>query len=88
MSLMTIAPAITDGQDPAFFAGRADAYDEHTDGATIAQLQTRADYITDLHDPQYAAGYTARLHEIRRETAALTAAQTDTAHEQNPERAA
>lgn len=87
MTTMTVLPALTGGMDPAFYAGRADAYDEHAAGASPAELTVRAEYIVDFHDPMYAAGYTERVAEIRRETAALTeasiATQADAAHKRH-----
>ncbi|MEU0837151.1 hypothetical protein [Streptomyces sp. NPDC005969] len=81
MTTMTIAPAITGGHDPAYYAGRADAYDEHTAGADVATLTVRLSYLIDGHpDVQYAAGYAARVWEIDREQRDTTASQLEVAH--------
>ncbi|MFJ7990287.1 hypothetical protein [Streptomyces sp. NPDC096351] len=80
MSLATLTTTITGGNDPAYYAGRADAYDEHNHGATLNELTTRAAHITDHHDPMYAAGYNAHVLELRRETAFRTATEADIAH--------
>lgn len=79
MSLMTTALAITGGADPVYYAGRADAHDEHAQGATLAELDVRASYITEYHDPVYAAGYGRRLLELRAEARAMADAQADVA---------
>ncbi|MEV8101023.1 hypothetical protein [Streptomyces sp. NPDC088135] len=81
MSLMTIAPAITGGQDPAFYAGRADAYDDHRAGTGLATLIVRLGYLIDDHPVvQYAAGYAARVWEIDREQRDAAASQLEVAH--------
>lgn len=82
MSLMTLTATITGGHHPDYYAGRADAHDEHNKGATLTVLANRAAVIADLHPSiQYALGYTDRVLELRREhTATTTTAQTDLAH--------
>ncbi|MFE7111715.1 hypothetical protein ACFU98_29830 [Streptomyces sp. NPDC057575] len=81
MTTMTIAPAITGGQDPAFYAGRADAYDDHRAGTDLATLIVRLGYLIDDHPViQYAAGYAARVWEIDREQRAVTVAELELAH--------
>ncbi|WP_399553887.1 hypothetical protein OG473_39500 (plasmid) [Streptomyces anulatus] len=68
MTTMTIAPALTGGHDPAYYAGRADAYDEHGDGTTTAELRTRAECIADFHpNKDYALGYAAYAASARLE---------------------
>jgi regulator of sigma D len=89
MSLMTLTAAITGGHHPDYYAGRADAHDEHRDGATLTELATRAHVIADLHpSTQYALGYTDRVLELRHEHTATITAQTDLAHTQTTERTA
>ncbi|MFB7867418.1 hypothetical protein [Streptomyces sp. NPDC056069] len=81
MSLMTLATTITGGQHPDFYAGRADAYDAHHQGATPTELAHRSAVIADLHPSTlYALGYADRVLEISREQAAHAAAQADTTH--------
>ncbi|MEU1133537.1 hypothetical protein ABZ383_27395 [Streptomyces sp. NPDC005900] len=79
---LTTAPALTTGLDPAYYAGRADAYDdEHTDGITTDVLYTRAEYLADHHpDHWYVIGYAARVLEHRHEHHTAAAAQTDLAY--------
>lgn len=81
MTTMTIAPAITGGQDPSFYAGRADAYDDHQAGTDLAVLIVRLSYLIDSHpDVQYVAGYAARVWEIDREQRTAKASQLEVAH--------
>ncbi|MFF6903469.1 hypothetical protein [Streptomyces hydrogenans] len=81
MSLLTLTTAITGNQDPDYYAGRADAHDEHTAGTTLPVLEHRAQLIADEHFSfPYAAGYWARVLEIRHEHAATITAQTHLAH--------
>ncbi|MFJ3699575.1 hypothetical protein ACIPW9_36540 [Streptomyces sp. NPDC090052] len=82
MTTMTITTATTNGpEDAGYFAGRADAYDEHGAGATTEILNQRAQLITDLHpDMGYVLGYTDYVLELRRETALTLAAHSDIAH--------
>lgn len=81
MSLMTLVGSITGHHDPDYYAGRADAHDEHTTGTTLTELAHRARLIADHHpSTQYALGYTDRLLELRREHTATITAQTDLAH--------
>lgn len=81
MSLMTLVDAITGPQNPDYYAGRADAHDEHATGTTLTELAHRARLIADHHpSTQYALGYTDRVLELRREHTATIAAQTDLAH--------
>lgn len=89
MSLMTLAATITGGHHPEYYAGRADAHDEHHEGTTLTALANRSAVIADLHpSTQYALGYTDRVLELRREHTATTTAQTDLAHTQTTESAA
>ncbi|MFF2411815.1 hypothetical protein [Streptomyces sp. NPDC058092] len=81
MTTMTIALADTDGQDPAYYAGRADAYDDHRAGTDLDTLIVRLGYLMNAHpDLAYVTGYADRVLEIRAETAAVTAAETELAH--------
>ncbi|MGW1468507.1 hypothetical protein ACWCPT_29695 [Streptomyces sp. NPDC002308] len=81
MTTLTIATALTGGQDPAYYAGRADAYDDHQAGTPLDTLRVRLGYLLDAHpDLAYATGYGDRVLEIRAETAAITAAETELAH--------
>lgn len=81
MSLMTLATSITGGHDPDYYAGRADAHDEHNYGTTPHELAHRATVIAEHHpSTMYALGYSDRVLELRREHAARAAAQTDLAH--------
>ncbi|WP_331723397.1 hypothetical protein [Streptomyces atratus] len=81
MTTMTIAPAITGGHDPAYYAGRADAYDDHHAGTDLDTLIVRLGYLIDDHPVvQYAVGYAARVWEIDREQRAVTVAELELAH--------
>lgn len=83
MSLTTIATGINDitgNYEPDYYAGRADAYDEHAAGTSLPVLLTRSDAITDWHPSNgYAAGYAYRVAEIRREESAIIDSQTGAA---------
>ncbi|WP_097865854.1 hypothetical protein [Streptomyces sp. rh34] len=73
MTTMTIAPALTGGHDPAYYAGRADAYDDHQDGTTLQVLTVRLSYLIDQHpDVHYVTGYAARVLEIDAEQRHIT----------------
>ncbi|MDX5526129.1 hypothetical protein PV677_36275 [Streptomyces sp. DE06-01C] len=73
MTTMTPAPALVGGHDPAYYAGRADAYDDHHDGTTLPVLLVRLGYLLDHHpDTPYVTGYGARVREIEAETRHLT----------------
>ncbi|MFI2620448.1 hypothetical protein [Streptomyces sp. NPDC018584] len=77
----TLALPTTGSLDPAYYAGRADAYDEHANGAPATVLYLRAEYLADLHpDHWYVLGYAARVLELRHEQHTEAAAQTDLAH--------
>ncbi|GAA2770592.1 hypothetical protein [Streptomyces showdoensis] len=85
MSLMTLTTSITGGHDPDLYAGRADAYDEHAQGATLTELAHRAAVIADLHPSTgYALGYADRVLEIRREEQGHVAVETENAHTERP----
>lgn len=79
MSLMTLGPAITGGQDPAYYTGRADAYDD-SNTLTIDHLTIRAGIHADYAHLPYALGYMDRVIEFRMERDAVTAAETELAH--------
>ncbi|MFF6844697.1 hypothetical protein ACFY8X_38905 [Streptomyces tanashiensis] len=84
MSLMTLATTITGGHNPDYYAGRADAHDEHND-VTLTELTHRSAVIAEHHpSTMYALGYADRVLELRREHNARTAAQTDIAHTSSP----
>ncbi|MFJ9799908.1 hypothetical protein [Streptomyces sp. NPDC101145] len=80
MTTMTITPALGGfADDPDYAAGRADAYDDsHT--LTLDQLQARAAHYIQHAPIARATGYADRVLEYRRETAAVTAAETELAH--------
>lgn len=81
MTTMTLAPTGLEGQDPAYYAGRADAYDDHQAGTPLQVLTVRLGYLIDLHpDTPYVTGYAARVWEIHREQNAATDVQADHAH--------
>jgi len=76
MSITTLAPATTT-PDPAFYAGRADAYDDHQAGTPLNVLIVRLAYLIDLHpDTAYVKGYAAKLLELDREQRTLRTAIT------------
>ncbi|MFB8122069.1 hypothetical protein ACFVG1_12855 [Streptomyces bacillaris] len=59
--------------DPAYYAGRADAHDDHNTGTTPHNLTTRLSYLIDHHpNTPYVLGYAARVLEIHAETRHLT----------------
>lgn len=77
MTIQTLAPA-SDGQrkDPDYYAGRADAYDEHAAGASADTLDDRFEWMTEPTIPQttrqllstaYLAGYKALIEDLRAE---------------------
>ncbi|WP_228994347.1 hypothetical protein [Streptomyces sp. DH8] len=73
MTTMTPTPALLHGNDPAYYAGRADAYDDHHDGTTPHELTIRLGYLIDHHpNTPYVTGYGARVREIEAETRHLT----------------
>lgn len=77
MSILTLAPNPTGTPDPAYYAGRADAYDDHAEGTPISVLIVRLSYLIDHHpDLAYVTGYAQRLREIDREEHAHRAAIT------------
>lgn len=77
MTTMTTTLTLPGGQDPEHYAGRADAYDEHTAGATLTELLVRAAYILDLHPSDaYGRGYSAYVTGARLEQDADAAIET------------
>ncbi|MCF0086644.1 MULTISPECIES: hypothetical protein [unclassified Streptomyces] len=61
-------------KDPAHYAGRADAYDEHQAGADPDTLEDRYEWMTDPTVPQhtgqlvstaYLIGYKAYIQDLR-----------------------
>ena len=78
MTTMTLAPTNLGDQDPAYYAGRADAYDDHQAGTPLQVLIVRLGYLIDDHpNTVYVAGYAERVWEIDREQAADAAAQAE-----------
>lgn len=77
MTTMTIAAATGDqNQNPDYYAGRADAYDEHKAGADADTLEDRFEWMTDPTIPQtttqllstaYLDGYQALIEDLRAE---------------------
>ncbi|MFJ6238943.1 hypothetical protein ACIQH0_33230 [Streptomyces griseus] len=77
MATPTITPAFLNNNDPAYYAGRADAYDDHRDGTTPSVLAVRLGYLIDHHpNTHYVLGYAARVREIHAETRHLTTIDT------------
>ncbi|MFE3381365.1 hypothetical protein [Streptomyces anulatus] len=77
MTTMTLAPALLHGNDPAYYAGRADAYDDHRNGTTPDELTVRLGYLIDQHpDIHYVLGYAARVLEIDAEQRHITTVDT------------
>ncbi|MGO1025614.1 hypothetical protein ACTOXX_34125 [Streptomyces rubiginosohelvolus] len=77
MTTMTPTPALLDDNGPAYYAGRADAYDDHRGGTTPEELTVRLGYLIDQHpDTAYVTGYAARVWEIHAETRHLVAVDT------------
>lgn len=87
MTTMTLAPAFGNyADDPDYAIGRADAYDDsHT--RTVDQLIALASMAVDYASIPYALGYLDRVSELRRETDAVTAAETELAHTPIPKKA-
>lgn len=80
MSLMTFAPDTNRfANDPEYAAGRADAYDDETT-LTIDALRARGALYAEHAHLLRALGYMDRVAELRREQAAITAAETELAH--------
>jgi hypothetical protein len=77
MTTMTIAaPTGDQDRDLDYYAGRADAYDEHTAGADADTLEDRFEWMTDPTVPQntrqllstaYLTGYQAFIQDLRAE---------------------
>ncbi|MFD1278057.1 hypothetical protein [Streptomyces kaempferi] len=75
MSVTTIASIGFDHtRDPDYYAGRADAYDEHKAGVDADTLEDRFEWMTDPTIPQtirqllstaYLAGYRALIEDLR-----------------------
>ncbi|MGW5989503.1 hypothetical protein ACWFRT_14000 [Streptomyces anulatus] len=73
MTTMTPTPALLGGHDPAYYAGRADAYDDHHTGTPLQVLTVRLGYLIDQHpDIHYVTGYAARVLEIDAEQRHIT----------------
>ncbi len=65
--------------NPDYYQGRADAYDDsHT--RTVDQMVVLAGTAADYAHLDYALGYMDRVIELRLETEAVTAAETELAH--------
>ncbi|MFI6653250.1 hypothetical protein ACIBI8_37380 [Streptomyces sp. NPDC050529] len=79
MTTMTIGNALTGGQDPDYYNGRADAYDDSAQ-LTLDHLTVRAGIHADYAHLPYALGYMDRVLELRMEHDAVTAAETELAH--------
>jgi hypothetical protein len=87
MTTMTIAPATGNyADDPDYYAGRADAYDD-TAGRTLDELIVLAGMAVDYASIPYALGYLDRVTELRLESDAVTAAETELAHTDLPKKA-
>ncbi|CAL9668477.1 hypothetical protein SUDANB145_07286 (plasmid) [Streptomyces sp. enrichment culture] len=76
MTIPTIALPHHDDHDPEHYAGRADAYDEHTAGADADTLEDRYHWMTDptlptstrqLVSTAYLTGYLAFIQDLRAE---------------------
>lgn len=77
MTTMTPTPALLGGNDPAYYAGRADAYDDHQGGTTPHELTIRLGYLIDHHpNTPYVTGYADRVLEIHAENRAITTTDT------------
>ncbi|MFJ1782465.1 hypothetical protein ACIOKA_37800 [Streptomyces anulatus] len=73
MTTMTPTPALLEGHNPAYYAGRADAYDDHQTGTSPQVLTVRLGYLIDQHpDVHYVTGYAARVLEIDAENRHIT----------------
>ena len=67
-------------RNPDYYAGRADAYDEHRAGATADTLEDRFEWMTDptlaqntsqLLSTAYLHGYRALIEDLRAEQSAV-----------------
>jgi hypothetical protein len=76
MTIQTLAPANDSHHNPDYYAGRADAYDEHTAGADPDTLEDRFEWMSDptvahtqsqLLPTAYLAGYRALIEDLRAE---------------------
>lgn len=76
MSIQTLSLPTHGPKDPEHYAGRADAYDEHTAGADAETLEDRYDWMTDptvpvntrqLVSTAYLTGYRAYIEDLRAE---------------------
>lgn len=80
MSIETLSLPTHGPKDPEHYAGRADAYDEHTAGATAETLEDRYHWMTDptipthtrqLISTAYLTGYRAYIEDLRAEQYAI-----------------
>lgn len=81
MTIPTFTTATGDqSQDLDYYAGRADAYDEHNAGADIQTLEDRFQWMTDpilahttsqLLSTAYLHGYLALIEDLRAERHAI-----------------
>ncbi|MFD5848332.1 hypothetical protein [Streptomyces chartreusis] len=79
MTIATIAPASANySQDPDYFRGRADAYDDSRT-RTVDQMVVLAGMAIDYASIPYALGYFDRVTELRMETDAVSAAEAELA---------
>ncbi|MFI9194097.1 hypothetical protein ACIG0A_32965 [Streptomyces californicus] len=77
MTTTTHTPTLLHDNDPAYYAGRADAYDDHQTGTPLPVLTVRLSYLIDHHpNTHYVLGYAARVREIQAETRHLTTIDT------------
>ncbi|MBD3550813.1 hypothetical protein [Streptomyces sp. SP18CM02] len=73
MTTTTPTPTLLHDNDPAYYAGRADAYDDHHTGTTPHELAIRLGYLIDHHpNTPYVLGYADRVLEIHAEHRAIT----------------
>jgi len=64
---------------PAYYAGRADAYDDSTT-RTLDQMTALASMAIDYADLPYAFGYSDRVNELHLEHDAVTPMEIELAH--------
>lgn len=65
--------------DPAYYEGRADAYDD-SKTRTVTEMVVLASMAIDFASLPYALGYFDRVTELRMEDDMVTAAETELAH--------
>lgn len=79
MTIQTIAPAVSPyANDPEYFLGRADAYDDSAT-RTVDQMVVLMGMAIDYASIPYASGYSDRVTELRLELDVVAGAESELA---------